>query len=62
MDQSMIDLGPETQARVGEDVVLMGKSGEEEISCEEWARVLGTISYEVTCNIHSRVERIYDTF
>ncbi len=62
MDQSMIDLGPETKARAGDEVVLMGQSGSEEITCEEWARVLGTITYEVTCQINSRVERVYDTY
>ncbi len=60
MDQSMIDLGPETGARVGDEVVLMGRSGREEIPCEEWAKALGTITYEVTCQINARVERIYD--
>lgn len=62
MDQSMIDLGPETKVRVGDELVLMGRSGSEEISCEEWARVLGTISYEVTCQINCRVERVYDRY
>jgi alanine racemase len=59
MDQSMIDLGPETDARVGDEVVLIGKSGEEEITCAEWAQVLQTITYEVTCQINTRVERVY---
>ena len=60
MDQSMVDLGSETSVRVGDEVVLIGKSGAEEITCEEWARVLNTITYEVTCQINARVERIYE--
>lgn len=60
MDQSMVNLGPETDAKVGDEVVLIGKSGDEEITCYEWAEKLGTITYEVTCQINSRVERIYD--
>ncbi len=60
MDQSMINLGPETDVQVGETVVLMGKSGSEEISCNEWADKLGTITYEVTCQINGRVERVYE--
>ena len=32
----------------------MGRSGDEEITCEEWAQTLNTITYEVTCQI-SRV-------
>lgn len=59
MDQSMVDLGPQTDVRVGDEVVLIGCSGAEEITCDEWARVLNTITYEVTCQINARVERVY---
>lgn len=62
MDQSMVNLGPETDVVVGDEVVLIGKSGNEEISCTEWARKLKTITYEVTCQINSRVERVYDSY
>ena len=60
MDQSMVNLGPETDIKVGEEVILIGKSGDQEISAYEWARTLGTITYEVTCQINSRVERVYE--
>ena len=59
MDQSMVDLGTETDVCVGDEVVLIGKSGEEEITCDEWAQVLHTITYEVTCQINARVERVF---
>lgn len=59
MDQSMIDLGPESAVQVGDEVVLMGKNGTEEITCDEWAQVLNTITYEVTCQINPRVARVY---
>ena len=62
MDQSMVDLGPETDVKVGDEVVLMGRSGEVEISCEEWAEKLGTITYEVTCQVNPRVVRVYDPY
>ena len=62
MDQSMVDLGPETDVKVGDEVVLMGRSGEAEISCEEWAAELGTITYEVTCQVNPRVVRVYDPY
>ena len=55
----MADLGPETGVKVGDEVVLLGKSGDEEITGDEWARLLGTIPYEVTCQINARVPRIY---
>ena len=59
MDQSMVDLGPTTDVKVGDEVVLMGRSGDEEITCEEWAQTLNTITYEVTCQINPRVTRVY---
>jgi alanine racemase len=62
MDQSMVDLGPETTVNVGDEVVLMGPSGEQEIPCEEWAEKLGTITYEVTCQVNPRVVRVYDPY
>lgn len=62
MDQSMINLGPETEARVGDEVVLIGRSGDAEISVYEWAEQLRTITYEVTCQINARVPRLYDPY
>lgn len=59
MDQSMVNLGPETGIKPGDQVVLIGKSDQEEITVDEWAQKLNTITYEVTCQINSRVERIY---
>jgi alanine racemase len=59
MDQSMLNLGPETPVQVGDQVVLIGRSGDQEITVEDWAKELATITYEVTCQINSRVERIY---
>jgi alanine racemase len=48
--------------KVGDEVVLMGPSGELEIPCEEWAAKLGTITYEVTCQVNPGVQRVYDPF
>ena len=62
MDQSMVVLGPETDVKVGDEVVLMGRSGAAEIPCEEWAETLGTITYEVTCQVNPRVARVYDPY
>jgi len=58
MDQTMVDLGPETTVQVGDPVVLIGRSGDQAITAEEWAEVLGTITYEVTCQIGQRAERV----
>lgn len=58
MDQIVIDVGDE-DIDVGEEVVLLGAQGAEEIPAEEWARALGTISYEIVCSIGPRVPRRY---
>jgi alanine racemase len=57
MDNITIDLGPETGVRPGEEAVLIGRQGEEQILVEEVAARLETINYEVTCAISARVPR-----
>jgi alanine racemase len=57
MDNLTIDLGPETEVEPGDEAVLIGRQGEEEILAEEVARRLETINYEVTCAISPRVPR-----
>lgn len=57
MDQTMIDLGPDTDVTVGDEVVLVGRSGTDEITTSEVAGLMGTIPYEVTCLITRRVGR-----
>jgi len=58
MDQFLVDAGEE-RAAVGDEVVLIGEQGGERISAEDWAALLGTISYEVVCAIGARVPRTY---
>jgi alanine racemase len=60
MDQVVIDCGPVGSApvAVGDEVVLLGRQGGEEITADEWAGLLGTISYEVLCGIGPRVPRL----
>lgn len=58
MDQCMIDIG-DAEGYVGDEVVLIGKQGREEISLEEVARQADTIPYEVLCFFNERVPRIY---
>lgn len=60
MDQTMIDLGPDKPAvGVGDEVVLLGRSGDDEISVADLAELMGTITYEVSCLISARVPRRY---
>ena len=59
MDNITIDLGAATEVGPGEPATLIGSQGEERILCEEVARRLDTINYEVTCGISSRVPRVH---
>ena len=60
MDQIVVDCGPVGTApvSVGDEVVLIGRQGAVEISATEWADLLGTINYEVLCDIGPRVPRL----
>jgi alanine racemase len=60
MDQLMIDLGVDSSAHEGDEVVLIGKSGKEAITAWDIARAIGTIPYETTCGIARRVSREYN--
>jgi alanine racemase len=59
MDQLMVDCGPDATVAVGDEVVLLGRQGDEEVTATEWAERLGTIAYEITCGIGARVPRVY---
>jgi alanine racemase len=58
MDQFMVDLGPDP-AEVGDVVTLLGADGDERITADELAELIGTINYEVTARVPSRVPRLY---
>ncbi|HEY4607530.1 MAG TPA: alanine racemase [Acidimicrobiia bacterium] len=58
MDQIVVDVG-ETDVGVGDQVVLLGPQGDLQITADEWAGLLGTISYEIVCGIGPRVPRRY---
>ena len=58
MDQCMADITG-IEAKQWDEVVLMGKQGNEEITADEIAKEIGTISYEVLCMVSKRVPRVY---
>jgi alanine racemase len=58
MDQALIDMGDHPVA-VGDEVVLLGAQGEEEVSADEWAARLDTINWEVVCGFGPRMPRRY---
>jgi alanine racemase len=59
MDLIMIDVSQLPEAVVGDEVVLMGRQGDEEIPCAELAERAETITWEITTRIGSRVQRVY---
>ena len=59
MDQLLVDCGPGSDVAAGDEVVLLGRQGDEEITAWEWAGRTGTIAYEVVCGISGRVPRSY---
>jgi len=59
MDHLMLDVTRVEGAALGDEVVLYGRQGSEEITVEEVAGQLGTINYELLCAISRRVPRLY---
>ena len=59
MDMTMVDVGHIKGVRPGDEVVLIGSQGKQRIRAEELAEIIGTIPYEVVCNIGRRVPRVY---
>ncbi|MGZ3668119.1 MAG: alanine racemase, partial [Ktedonobacterales bacterium] len=58
MDQCVIDVTAIPGVRQGDEVVLIGRQGDETLTAEDVARRLGTISYEVVAELLARVPRI----
>ncbi len=60
MDHLMVDVGNDFEIQPGNEVVLIGKSGDESITAWDIASGLGTIPYEILCMINTRVPRVYN--
>jgi alanine racemase len=58
MDQLMVDMG-DGPVEIGDEVVLIGCQGREEITVEEWATRMDTIGYTIVCGVGPRVPRRY---
>jgi len=59
MDYVTVDLNGCPASKVGDEVVLVGKSGKQEITIEDWARIKQTHPYDIICSLGTRVERVY---
>jgi alanine racemase len=59
MDQFMVDVTDISGVEIGDEVVLIGTQGSEEITATELADLTDTINYEIVCSISDRVPRVY---
>ncbi|MBA4445244.1 alanine racemase, partial [Cylindrospermopsis raciborskii CS-506_C] len=58
MDQLMIDISSLVEVEEGEIVTLLGEQGEENITADDWANQLNTISWEIICGFKHRLPRV----
>jgi alanine racemase len=58
MDQILVDCG-DAPVAVGDEVVLIGRQGDAEVTAEEWADTFGSIPHEIFARIGPRVPRRY---
>ncbi len=59
MDQFMVDVTGVPEAKEGDEVVLIGRSGSQRITMEEIGELSGRFNYEFACNLGRRIPRIY---
>ena len=59
MDMMMVDVTQVSGVCVGDEVVLVGRQGDEEITLKQLAELAGTIDYELCTQLNARVPRIY---
>ena len=58
MDQMMLDVSAIPDLQTGEVVTLIGRDGNLQISADDWAQTLGTISWEILCSFKHRLPRV----
>ena len=59
MDQFVVDLGLNSTAKTGDEVVIFGDGSAGEYTIDEWASAASTVNYEIVTRIGPRVPRIY---
>ena len=59
MDQIMVDVTDIPGVEMGDEVVLIGRSGDEEITMYDISRAAGVLHYEFMCSLHHRMPRYY---
>jgi alanine racemase len=58
MDWTLVDVTDLPDVQVGDRVTLLGRDGDAVITAEEWAAKIGSITYEVFCQVSKRVPRV----
>ncbi|MGJ5675052.1 MAG: alanine racemase [Nostochopsis sp.] len=58
MDQLMVDISALPDIQEGEVVTLLGQDGKQQISADDWANQLNTISWEILCGFKHRLPRL----
>ena len=59
MDQCMVDVSAVPDVKIGDEIVVMGRQGDAEISADDLAAINGTINYEITCCFDLRIPKVY---
>ncbi len=59
MDQCMIDVTDIPDIKVGDEVIVMGRSGALSVTADDIASAVGTINYEILCGFALRLPRVY---
>lgn len=59
MDMLMVDITGVENACVGDEVVVVGRQGDEEVTLADLANLAGTIDYEICTQLNARVPRVY---
>lgn len=60
MDQCMVDVTALDHVAIGDEVVLIGKQGDQEITLDELGELSGRFNYEFVCDLNQRVPRLYE--
>jgi alanine racemase len=66
MDMTMLEVDqrsslktPRADVRLGDEIVVIGESGDDCITLDDMAQAIGTINYELACRFGLRLERVY---
>ena len=59
MDRFLVDIKNNPDIKIGDEVVFFGKQLNEHIKIADMAKQIGTIPYDITCQVSKRVQRVH---